>query len=132
MAQLTVRVPLDDTHASTDRLQLRVGSGDRLTLAQSTPVGGRLLLDEAIGSAADLAGGEVRELTVDHLPPGGDAVLAVGVAVADAVGNVSPLYETFARLTDHPDGVDTRPVETTGLPNQALLTWTPSPQTESV
>lgn len=127
MATITVDVPLDLTHGPDDRLRLRVGSGDGLSLAESTPAGGIVLVEEAIGALADDDPAATRTLSASHRPPGSDAVLAIGVEVVDAAGNVSAVYETFERVSDHPRGSDTLPVAATDNDNEALVSWSPTP-----
>ena len=127
MATVTATVLLTADHAPTDVIELRVGSTHGLSLAGSTPAGGVLVAEEPIGPAADLVPPATRTISGSHRPPGGCAVLAVGVAVRDAAGNRSLAYETFDEVTDYPRGVATLPPEATGNANEALLSWTPSP-----
>lgn len=135
MARFTLDLELADGHQPTDRLQLRIGSAPGFTLAQSTPAGGIVLDDQAVGepdpSALD-ADSRRRTLTGDHPPARSCGTYALGVVVKDEAGNLSPIFATFARLADHPAGTTTGPVTATGTTNQAQLTWTPAAQLESV
>lgn len=132
MATIQANAQLTDNHEPDDFLQLRVGSGDRLTLAESTPAGGIVLIEEPIGEAANVDPPPTRTLKASHTPPGNEraAVLAIGITVKDKAGNVSTLFETFEEVADYPRGVTTLPVEATANPNEATLSWTASPQVE--
>jgi len=127
MAIITLNVTLDADHETDDVLQLRVGSAAGLSLANSTPSGGQVLLEQVVGSLADADPAAIVELSASHRPAGGCGVFAVGATVRDAAGNVSPVFETFGEIADHPRGVTTLPLAATANPNEATLSWTASP-----
>ncbi|MEM7626579.1 MAG: hypothetical protein AAF333_13365 [Planctomycetota bacterium] len=132
MARVDLHVQLDLSHEPDDKLVVYIGTGDRLTLAESTPPGGDQIYERAIGDLADDDPAAVLKLSFEVTPPGVErvAVLAIGVAVLDTAGNKSLLFETFELVADHPSGVTPGQVASTDDPNQARLTWTASPQVE--
>lgn len=111
-----------------DRVRLLIGSENASSLAASTPAGGTVVADSAVGTlaaAGATSGGKTVERRV--LPEDKCAVLPIGVDAADAPGNDSAEFETWVQLNDAPDAATDPLLAATANPNEALLTWTASP-----
>jgi hypothetical protein len=122
MALIQVRMRRDEEWQPDDRLILLRGPENGGELDDPVEVGARPV-GPAPDSAAPIA------MDVQHLPvtAGRSPVLSLGVAVEDALGNRSPVFQSFCRLADAPRGPRNLSLAATATPNQALLTFDPSP-----
>lgn len=138
--------PLPVTITTTDTLRLYIGTENATNLAASTPAGGTLVLAQAAlvngqaetynwglgawgapGSSWGSGFTPASEITYQYKPIDKSCTLPVGVKIADAAGNESSVIETVIQIADIPQGVRNLAVQATLNSNEALLTWTASP-----
>ncbi|MCC6679860.1 MAG: hypothetical protein IT445_03060 [Phycisphaeraceae bacterium] len=125
MAKITATVPVDADWTSDDVLRLTLGEEDAVNLAASAATTDVADVPAKLGAGT----ATTRQLEAGYYPTPGSgkvAILPLGVAAVDSIGNVSELFDTFAQLNDPPDPphAGAAPgIAATANPGEATISW---------
>ncbi|MEM1445143.1 MAG: hypothetical protein AAGF84_03750 [Planctomycetota bacterium] len=124
MATLTANVVLPVDALPGDTLRLVIVTEPQTAVADASPgsPGSLEVTEQLVG---DVEPGSTVAITGSLSLDGGCGIHHWAVSLIDEAGNVSPLWESFELLADHPDGNTGHTLSATENTNEALLTWTP-------
>ena len=120
MAYFELTVDVDPQWTAKTRLRVYAGSENAQSLASSSPAGGKLV--RQVAAFDDPA--ETQTVIGFNLRVSDKcAVIPYGVVAVDEAGNESPIFETFDRVKDVPEGVDASAPQSTGTSGEAMIDW---------